>query len=229
MARKKSTTSLQAHHNTTDRGFYGLVAKLIPPKSRLLNLGCGSEFNFEKVVHKISNPDITSLDVRGVAYKPDYIRKFVVGSVEDELAFPKKFDVITFFELIEHIDCTDELLKNCFRNLKDRGRLIFSFPNLSSFWCRFELLIGLQPHVLEISNESSSFGVGKIGMKNCQGVSIHHIRGITHKAMKEMVSYHGFTIKQIIGYEYRLPWLFQSFPSIAPVNIFICEKPGSKS
>ena len=78
-------------------------------------------------------------------FKPSYIDKFLVKSIEDECYFEKKFDVITFFEVIEHIDKTDILLKNCFNNLKDDGFLIFSFPNLASIYSRIELMLGLQP------------------------------------------------------------------------------------
>ncbi|HOV97471.1 MAG TPA: hypothetical protein PLW49_00430, partial [bacterium] len=89
----------------------------------------------------------------------------------------------------------------------------------------FELMLGFQPHILEVSNERANFGTGIFGKLNNRGNRpIHHIRGITHRAMKEMLEFNGFEIIKAIGYEWRLKKLFYYFPSIAPVNIFICLK-----
>lgn len=156
--------------------------------------------------------------------KPDNIT-FINQSVEEKFILKEKFDIVTFFELIEHIDKTDILLMNCFNNLKQGGYLIFSFPNLASLYARIELLLGYQPHILEVSNVYGNFGNKIIGnYANPLGNTIHHIRGITHRAMKEMIVYYNFKIEKIIGYDYRLKNLFASTPGLAPINIFICKK-----
>ncbi len=206
------------------RTFYKLSFAYIKNNSKLLNLGCGTKFNFEKALFKEKNISFTSIDILPVEKIPGNIQ-FLKQSVENEFILKEKFDTVTFFELIEHIDKTDTLLKNCFNNLKQNGYLIFSFPNLASLYTRIELLFGYQPHILEVSNYYSNFGSGKFGQyNNPQGKSIHHLRGITHKAMKEMIKYYGFSIEKIIGYDYRLNDLFTHIPSLAPINIFICKK-----
>lgn len=117
------------------------------------------------------------------------------------------------------------LLKNCLNNLKDDGVLILSFPNLASIYSRIELLLGFQPHNLEVSNEVSNLGTGIFGKFNGgRGLPIHHIRGITHRAMKDLLGIHGFKVVKMFGYEYRFKKLFYYFPSIAPVNVFVCKK-----
>ncbi len=75
--------------------------------------------------------------------------------------------------------------KTIINNLKDDGLLICSLPNLASIYARIELLLGFQPHVLEVSNVYGNFGTGIFGkLNNPPGVSIHHIRAFTHKAIK---------------------------------------------
>jgi len=220
--------NFQGGDNSLNRNFYKIALKYIKNGQKVLNLGCGILFNFEKILYEEKNTKATSIDITNISElgikKPFFVYDFLVKSVESEFVLENKFDVITFFELIEHIDKTDVLLKNCFNNLKDDGLLIFSFPNLASIYSRVELLLGFQPHILEVSNVCGNFGNIFFGKRNNQNSTIHHIRGITYKAMKEMVDYHGFEILKTIGYEWRLKKLFYFFPNIAPVNVFVCKK-----
>jgi hypothetical protein len=127
--------------------------------------------------------------------------------------------------VIEHIDETDILLQNCYNNLKDDGLLICSLPNLASIYARIELLLGFQPHVLEVSNVYGNFGTGIFGkLNNRSGIPIHHIRGFTLRAIKEMLSYYNFQILKVYGYDHRLKRLMKYFPSIASVNIIVARK-----
>ena len=200
---------------------YELAARSIPSGSHILNFGCGSVFSFETITYAKRCINF-SCDVVRPAYIPPVVDTFFVASVETPVGIDKAFDVVTFFEVVEHIDKTEELMKNCFRVLKPNGLLIFSFPNLASLYGRVELLLGFQPHILEISNERSDFGTGIFGKWNGNGNgSIHHIRGITYRAMMECVRHHGFDIVKAYGYEYRIPWLFRYFPGVAPIDLIV--------
>lgn len=220
----KTIRNLQGGDNNLPDDLYKLTSHWIKDGDSILNLGCGSQFNFEKIISKEKDVQITSIDIVSTN-KPSYVDRFVTKDVEKPFSLNKKYDVVTFFELIEHIDNTDVLLRNCYRNLKNNGLLIFSFPNLASLYSRIELLLGYQPHILEISNEKANLGTGIFGrINNPDDNPIHHIRGITHNAMKDMVHFHKFKILSMIGYEYRLGKIFKHFPSLAPVNIFILKK-----
>lgn len=220
--------NLQGGDNDISKELYTLTFDYIQDGNSVLNLGCGNRFNFEKNLAKIKNVNITSVDIIDIQEKPEFVDNFSKKTVEENIQFENKFDVVTFFELIEHIDKTDILLKNCFNNLKEDGYLIFSFPNLASFHGRISLLLGLQPCILEVSNESAKFGRGFADRffsgKNSTGKTIHHIRGITCRAMKELVIYNGFKIEKIIGFDHRFEKLFKYFPGLAPVNVFVCKK-----
>lgn len=217
----------QGGDNKINERFYSNVFSFIRRGDEVLNLGCGNKFVFEKALYREKGVCITSVDILENAKPPSCIKAYIQQSVEDAFILPQKFDVITFFELIEHIDKTDELLRNCHKNLKTNGLLIFSMPNLASIYSRVELFLGYQPHILEISNEFSNYGTGIFGkINNPKGESIHHIRGITNIAMKEMLRSAGFRIIKIIGYDHhnRLSLFYRVFPSISPINIFVCKK-----
>ncbi len=211
--------------NTMSRDLYGQVLKYFVNGDKVLNLGCGAQYNLEKLLKLTkSNTSITSIDIVDLPMS-EYVDTFIHADVEKELDINQKFDVVCFFELLEHIDKTDILIRNCTRHMKDEGLLVFSFPNLASIYGRLELLLGFQPHILEISNEYSNFGTGVFGkINNATGKAIHHIRGLTCRAVKELVEYNNLTVRNMIGWEARTGKLLSKFPQIAPVDIFICKK-----
>ena len=222
-----SVTSKQSADIDIPDQFYLKAIALIGRANTLLNLGCGVRFNFERLL-KQARPEIrvTSVDQLELTALPDCLDEYI----RRDLEMPQKlgdFDVVTFFEIIEHLDKTDNLLKTCFGNLREGGTLVFSFPNLASIYSRIELMLGYQPHILEVSNQAGHFGTGLFGKLNGNQPheSIHHIRGITHRAMKEFVQFHGFELELVFGTSTNRIRLFDAFPSIAPVNIFVCKKP----
>lgn len=228
--RKKPTLGIQGAGFDLNRGVYEMALQHIHPGGSVLNLGSGIAFNFEKIATSQKKLKVTCVDIYVPRKLPKYVSDFKVQNVEDEFLLDKKFDTVTFFELIEHIDKTDTLLINCYNNLKDDGLLIFSFPNLSSIYGRLELLLGYQPHVLEVSNLRGPFGMGIFGKINYPwGSSLHHIRGITTKAMKELLEYHNFSVVNILGYSDRLKGLFKLFPYLAPLNVMVCKKVGLRT
>lgn len=218
--------SVQSGNNQLPTKFYQSAIRYIEPGASVLNLGCGGTFNFERLLWSEKQSRCTSVDFNQPGIIPDSAT-FIRASVAEPLAIGE-FDVVTFFEVIEHIDHTDVLLRNCFENLKPGGRLIFSFPNLASIYGRIELLLGYQPHILEVSNEGGAFGSGIFGKMNGNDPyhTIHHIRGITHRAMKELVVRHRFEIEKIIGESLNRIRVFNIWPPISPVNLFVCRKPA---
>ena len=216
----------QAGDNLLDAKLYELAIYHIKDKQQILNLGCGGYLTFEKQLISKRNVNIKCCDINPikVSNKSKHIN-FFEQNVEKLFNLNLKVDVITFFEVIEHIDETDILLQNCYNNLKENGLLICSLPNLASIYARIELLLGFQPHVLEVSNIYGNFGTGIFGeLNNKAGVSIHHIRGFTLRAIKEMLSYYNFQIIKVYGYDHRLKRLMKYFPSIASVNVIVARK-----
>lgn len=218
--------AVQGANNHYFRGIYKKVINdCIEKGDKVLNLGCGSYFNFERELRKSKKVKITSLDFLNIKKNkgiPCCVDRFVYQTVEKPFDLGEKFDVITFFELIEHIDKTDILLKNCHAHLKKNGLLVFSFPNLGSILGRLELLFGFEPHVLEVSNENGNLGGGLFAyLSNRKACPAHHLRGFTYRAMKELVEYHNFVVVKAFSIKYKL---LSFFPSLATEVVFVCKK-----
>ncbi|MFA6048909.1 MAG: methyltransferase domain-containing protein [Candidatus Micrarchaeia archaeon] len=227
----------QNSDNEKIRTYQGVLSLVTRKRDcKVLNLGSGTTFNFEKeILAQMPTARIVSSDRIKIKEVPTGV-KYLQRDVERLFDLDEKFDFVTFFELIEHIDNTDALLKNCAKHLKKDGLLIFSFPNLASIFCRIELALGYQPHILEVSNEKGNCGTGVFSDLNSpkdnrvkNPPAIHHIRGITSKAMMDLLQFHGFKVVAIKGYSHRADDLFfRYFPSIAPVNVIICKKNHQK-
>lgn len=218
----------QGASNMLPDELYKIAASHLRLPSKVANFGCGSHFSFERVVHNLSPETILcSYDITDPQQVPDFLH-YETRDLTQPFCGGSSFDAVTFFELIEHVDQTDMILKNVYNNLKEGGRLIFSFPNLAGLLCRVNLILGYQPHILEVSNLYGNFGAGPIGrLSNPNGTPVHHVRGITLRAMIELVRFHGFAVKKIIPYEFRIGRLPRIFAGLAPVIIMVCEKSKS--
>jgi len=208
--------SLKAYHR---------VLTLLPQKEiKLANFGSGSVFDFEKILINYSRYiKVTAIDVFNEPIAIPHNLSYIQADLTKHLSIGN-FDVITFFEFLEHVDETDIVLRNIKNNLNRNGILIFSIPNLASIYSRIELLFGFQPHILEVSNESSLFGTGIMGRLNSPtGEAIHHIRGITFRAMKEMLAFHGFELLDYWGFDHRIGNLPKIFTSLSPCCYFYCK------
>lgn len=221
----------QSGGNAVPEHYYSEALRAVSVGCNLLNLGCGNRFTFERMAHVRGASRIVSIDRLGLEEGsiPPFVR-FIEADIEQPLLEsidlqPESFDLVTFFEVIEHIDETDQLIRTCYDYLSPSGLLIFSFPNLASIYGRLELLCGLQPHILEVSNENGTLGGGLPGrMNNRTGDSIHHIRGITTRAMKALVGLHGFEMVSAHGLSMGpIPWPSRII-GLAPQNVFVCQK-----
>ena len=215
----------QGGSNILPLDLYKNAAKHITLPGRVANFGSGTHFAFEHILHKLSPETIiNSYDIADVKLVPDFVQ-YRNHDLTKPIESEDLFDTVTFFELIEHVDNTDMIFQNARRNLKQGGGLVFSFPNLASLLCRVSLLLGYQPHILEVSNIFGNFGSGLLGRwSNPSGKPVHHVRGITLNAMIELVKYHGFEVIKIVPYEYRLGRLPGILAGISPVIIMICKK-----
>ncbi len=190
-----------------------------------LDIGCGIRFPFEKYIFMRRKDIIDCIDIFQFTKEeiPVCINRYFNCSAEEPLdVCEEEYDCIFCFEVLEHVDRTDELIRNCYNHLKNGGgKLFIAVPNLASIFSRVELLLGYQPHLLESSNEFPNCGMGVFGKKNNpKNKSIHHIRGITYYAMKELLRVHGFEIIKCNGYinKYKVPVQFAS------VILYICSK-----
>ena len=214
----------QGGANVIPAWFYERALQPLPDIKSICNLGSGEVFSLEALAHERGAVSIAAYDMTQPKSVPPYVN-FHTANVEEPIDFDQHYEVVTFFEVIEHIDRTDGLLRNCYNALSDSGTLVLSVPNLASVFGRLELLFGFQPHVLEVSNECGTLGSGVFGrLNNPSGGSIHHIRGFTSRAIKQLLAFHGFDIEAVEGSSFTHPRLFRHFPSLAPQLVIHCRK-----
>jgi hypothetical protein len=80
--------------------------------------------------------------------------------------------------------------------MNSHGQFILSTPNLASYVNRLILLLGYQPYNVEVSTE---FLAGVPLRAYTFTKPIGHIRPFTLRALKEVLSYHGFKIVKVMG------------------------------
>jgi SAM-dependent methyltransferase len=209
--------SSQDGTNDSFRPFYPNASKVIRKfqSAQIINLGSGNTFTFENYIsHNSVASSFVAVDL--IEFKVDFyfldIKKVTFDVCDlDLLLLPflsnKKFNVVCIFEVLEHVDNIDELLQNAYSFMDDDSRLLVSFPNLSSLLSRFSILLGFQPHILEASNKFPTSGMGILGGLNYKGgPSIHHIRGLTYRAVKALLQSHGFEIVDKRGFSFFPLW-----------------------
>jgi 2-polyprenyl-3-methyl-5-hydroxy-6-metoxy-1,4-benzoquinol methylase len=181
---------------------------------RVLDVGCGSMALGQTFVKSLGagaterEIDIEGWDVseKGVQEALNHglnasIRDITAPLRANESAV---YDVILFFEVLEHLVDTDTAIRNIRALLKADGILILSTPNLASWYNRILLLFGNQPHCTEVSYAPVRFGnrivhrlLGEQEGKT--EVAAGHLRVFTWKALREFLDYFGFDILKAKG------------------------------
>lgn len=114
---------------------YQFTRSLLTRQATVLDVGCGVGYG-SHLLAKVAK------QVIGLDYRPhviDYAQKhwgganqsFVCGDALQEFSYPSlQFDVITAFEIIEHLPDDHKFLKLLRKHLKPNGVLLISAPNL---------------------------------------------------------------------------------------------------
>ena len=111
-----------------------LVVAQRPASGKLLDLGCASGF----FVAKAREAGFDAMGVDASTWMIERARArcpeatFLVGSLES-LQFDAEFDVITLWDVIEHVHSPRDVIRRVRDWLKPGGILLMSMPNASSF------------------------------------------------------------------------------------------------
>jgi ubiquinone/menaquinone biosynthesis C-methylase UbiE len=95
---------------------------------KILDVGCDSHF----LHNEIKNDETIGLDI-----KIEHARGNVIkGDAQCAPIKSKSFDCVVAGELIEHLKQPEKFLRECYRILKNHGKLIITTPNKTSWWNR---------------------------------------------------------------------------------------------
>lgn len=119
---------MNSHELFVKRKFQ-IVSKLIPPSSKVLDIGCGDGdlFNF------LITPNYYAIDGNEGNIK-DLLKKGIkakkIDLNKEELPFKdEKFDFIFLLDVLEHVANSTKLLQESRNRLKNNGNLIITLPN----------------------------------------------------------------------------------------------------
>jgi len=165
-----------------------------------LDIGCNDGSITERMAQMVDAKEVYGVDIDDVALdkaKQRKIKTFKLDLSYDKIPLNNNsVDLVTALELIEHLINPDHMLREVYRVLNSHGQFILSTLNLASYVNRLILLLGYQPYNVEVSTE---FLAGVPWKAYTFTKPIGHIRPFTPRALKEVLSYHGFKIVEVRG------------------------------
>jgi 2-polyprenyl-3-methyl-5-hydroxy-6-metoxy-1,4-benzoquinol methylase len=110
---------------------YKYIEKNIP-KGKILDVGCGKGWFLKTMVEKnwdcfgvdLSGPEGKDLEGYNIYFSTDITKK----------TFDKKFDIITLWDVIEHVNDPNLLLSSIHKILNSNGYLVLETPNSGSVY-----------------------------------------------------------------------------------------------
>jgi len=200
-----------------------IVKCLLGEELKFLEIGCGTGEFLERIISMDGRLKVWGVDISKVAIdkvKEKGFEGFVLDVSRQEMPFSDDFfDIVYLGDVVEHLFDPDFMISEVKRVLKNRGILVLSTPNLSSWHNRLMLLFGLQPFFSEVSTKRV---FGRPGEK-----VVGHIRLYTLKALKEFLSYYCFEIVKVEGACFHafshslllIDKFFSKFPSLSSIII----------
>jgi 2-polyprenyl-3-methyl-5-hydroxy-6-metoxy-1,4-benzoquinol methylase len=156
-----------------------MVLKMIPPGSKVLDVGCASGFmgrELKKAGCKTWGVEVDpAVAERAKRHCVDVaVRSMDLGC---DLPFEKEFfDVILLLDVLEHLNRPDLVLLGLTQHLRPDGRVLISLPNIARVEFRLKLLFG-------------QFDYTEGGL-----ISIGHLRHFTRKTSRRMIRECGLKI-----------------------------------
>jgi SAM-dependent methyltransferase len=132
-----------------------------------------------------------------------------------ELPFvDEAWDVVTAFDIIEHLTLPDTFLSECHRVLKHNGFFIISSPNLATFYNRIIIPLGFMP----FHYDPSRYNVGRINKHCIDGgprnqLHMGHVSVFTYDGLRALLHVHGFRVVYSDGFSYTDPFYVELDPT----------------
>ena len=204
---------------------YEFIKKIIPKKSRVLEIGSGHGFFLE--IMKINGFDIIGYDIS--KEKRKYSKKVTDVPVYDinineKIPADNKFDIVVLFHTLEHITEPITLLKNIKKLLKPKGKILIEVPNSDDFHLKlnkfYKEFYWERAHIHYFSSKILKNVIHKSGFKNIRivGVQRYGIENFFHWKLKNK--------PQIENPSYSLPteldWIEKNYKKFL-VDKLICD------
>lgn len=136
---------------------FDMASKIIQPGDLMLEVGCGTG----KFIDKMQDRGVlcTGLEFNQEAIEVGERKGLnIFGQSIQEYAKvnPERYDVVCFFQVLEHITDVKEFIQSSINALKQGGNLIVCVPNNDSFIKHDEYLVtNMPPHHMGLWNKKS--------------------------------------------------------------------------
>jgi 2-polyprenyl-3-methyl-5-hydroxy-6-metoxy-1,4-benzoquinol methylase/DNA-directed RNA polymerase subunit RPC12/RpoP len=154
------------HHQNAIRY---IQTNLKPGKTSVLDVGCFNGFFVKKMLSMGYDAHGIDFNKKAVAYGQEELGlgfRISSDSVEQCIAKGSSFDVITLFDVLEHLPDAKYFLANLLKLLKDDGVIIISTPNNNMCW---RPPLDYPPHhVSRFTTKSLVACLSELGMKSLQ-------------------------------------------------------------
>jgi len=173
-------------------GFYlKSVAKLVPEKGKLLEIGCGNGFFMEKAL-ELGYREVYGVEpsFEAIQHASPSVSGTITNSIFKADLYPESFfDVICFFQTLDHIVDPNEFLSNCRNYLKPGGV------------------------ALCITHDIKSLAAKILGEK-CPMIDIEHIYLFNKKTLRRIFLNNGFEVISVFDVANIFPlwYYFRLFP-----------------
>lgn len=161
----------------------GIVSRWLSPRSRVLDVGCGTGAMTALVGRRVTGT-LTALEPNPARAAAARTRGLdVTCGVLDEsfLAGREPFEAIMFLDVLEHLVDPAEILSIARKGLAPGGYVIASVPNVAHWTVRLKLLLGKFDYV-------------------SQGImDVTHLRWFTRKSFRLLFEQAGFEVVEFKG------------------------------
>jgi 2-polyprenyl-3-methyl-5-hydroxy-6-metoxy-1,4-benzoquinol methylase len=164
----------------------------IKPNSKVLDIGCG-EGKFLDFLIREKNCVCVGLELNENAKSIAINRGINVDNQliqEHALENKDKYDVVTFFQVLEHISEVNSFLKSAINTVKPGGRIILAVPNNDPFYLTFDKyhFLNLPPHHMGWWNKKSLSALSGLYHLKIEAIikqPLEHYSSYTHSYIKE--------------------------------------------
>ena len=162
-----------------------LIARLVPPGSRVLDIGCATGvLGAELARRKNCLTFGIDVDESSAAIAARHYERVFVGDVQSLFELPGEylgsFDVLVFGDVLEHLPTPEGTLLHYLRYLKPRGIAIVSIPNVANWLNRLQLLLG------------------RWNYRACGILDRTHLRFFTFSTARRLVEDSGLRIERVV-------------------------------
>ncbi len=160
---------------------YGFAANVLTKEMNVLEIGCGRGTFLQHITGKVKTCVGLELNPKAIE-----IAQKAGLDVRNELidahaaAYPEKYDVVCFFQVLEHINDIKGFIDGALKTLKTGGKLIIGVPNSDPYLLKYDKFhtLNLPPHHAGLWNKATFQQLGNHFPMELQKVGYEPLRAI---------------------------------------------------